>query len=125
METGNLIAMILVGIVLALIIAVGFDYLICKSKASGTSPCTKKFWRFWISATSPYARKMNSTYRRQYLMKPIPQKPKPKQPMGPVMPKTAPYHTPHTPTIQPYAVQKPTIKPFSGNAYDMKPRAVY
>lgn len=121
METGNLIAMILVGIVLALVIAVGFDYLICKSKVDSTSPCTKKFWRFWISSTSAYARKMNSAYRKQYLMKPIPSKPKPATPS---VPKAA-YHTPHTPTVQPYTVQKPTIKPFSGNAFEMKPRAVY
>ena len=124
MKTGNLIAMILVGIVLALIIAVGFDYLICKSKADGTSPCTKKFWRFWISGTSPYARKLNN-YRRQYLKKPIVStyKEKPKAVIAPIQ--TVHPYTKQIPNVQPYTKQKPIIKPFSGNAYEMKPRAVY
>jgi hypothetical protein len=112
METGNLIAMILVGLVLAIVIAIVFDYLICKSKVDSASPCVKKFWRFWISSTSPYNRKVNN-YRRKYQTRPM------------VLNTATPV------PVQTYA-RKPdisfnktdTVRPFSGNDFEVA-RAVY
>ena len=62
--SGGKIAIIVIMLILAIIIGLLiFDYYRCKN---ATTPCTKKFWRFWMpstTSTSAYSRRPHPILR--------------------------------------------------------------